>query len=209
MNAIEERLPEDIYAILQEALPCLQVGRPGDVEHVYDLLDEIMKYTSADFVLDLSILLPAAILHDIGHCAILPEHFVYLTGANKIKNAKLVHMLTGAKITRDILEKVGYPQEKTKEIVAIVAVHDADQIEGMGLQVYDTLNKKLFHDFDRIGMFNLERMEKYLSIGENRAKKDKLRTEILNAIETIFYDELKVYAKKKWENGVRALFEDV
>ena len=63
-------------------------------------------------------------MHDIGHSSILPEHFRYITGKDKVLNGKLVHMLVGAKIARDILVSIQYDEKKSDEIVEIISMHE-------------------------------------------------------------------------------------
>jgi len=74
-----------------------------------------------------------------------------VTGPKKIVNAKLVHMLAGAKIAKDILDSVGYDKKKTKEVVDIITINDFDQLKDVEWKkVYDTPNKKFFHDMDAL-----------------------------------------------------------
>jgi len=69
------RLPPGIRKVYDLALPYLQEGRPGDIEHVHFMLEVMLDFRPEGVDIDLDIMLPCAILHDIGHAAVLPEHF--------------------------------------------------------------------------------------------------------------------------------------
>ena len=188
---IIDKLDPKHREIFDQALPYLEEGRPGDIEHVYFLLEQIISFRSDRIPVDLDILVPTAIFHDIGHSAVLPEHFVHLTGQKKIRNGKLVHMLTGAKIAKDVLAHVGYDKAKSDEIVGIVAVHDADQVDGMGMECYDTENKKIFHDFDRLGIMEPDRFKIMLEKFTSNDNFEKLRNELDKLSSSFFFDELQ------------------
>jgi len=152
-----DNLPEEYKRIWEESLPLLARGRPGDDMHAKEVAEYLLDY-SGELKIDKAVLIPVAIMHDIGHSSILPEHFKFVTGEEKLINAKLVHMLVGAKIAKDILEKVGYDKEKASEIVDIISVHDADQMKGIELEkFYDSENKKVFHDIDCLDRYTKER----------------------------------------------------
>ncbi|MBU0471849.1 MAG: HD domain-containing protein [Nanoarchaeota archaeon] len=196
---IIERLNPEVRKVFEKAKPYLKESREGDIEHVYFMLETILNLKQKKVNIDLSIMLPLAILHDIGHCGVLPEHFKYLTGSEKIKNAKLVHMLTGAKIAKKILEESDYDPEKSKEIIEIVSMHDAGQVEGMGLEAYNTPNKKIFHDLDRIGGLDVKRIRIYLSKYVDKNKIDKIREEFVKSTKGIFHKEFQETAKEMFK----------
>ena len=50
------------------------MGRPGDVEHAAEMVNFILEYRG-NLNLDKYILIPVAMMYDIGHSAILPEYF--------------------------------------------------------------------------------------------------------------------------------------
>jgi|GEM_PF-765063 len=195
---IIKKLEPKIKKLFEIALPYLEQGTPGTIEHVYDLINEVTNFKSDKIKIDSSILLPLAILHDIGHYAILPEHFPYLTGPAKIKNSKLIHMLTGAKIAKELLEEVGYDKAKSKEIIEIISVHDFDQLEGVDMAVFDTENKRIFHDFDRIGQFNEERMKIFIkNFVKDEKQLKKIKETISQTKEGLFFEEFKEIAEER------------
>ncbi|HBB37344.1 MAG: hypothetical protein UX02_C0001G0241 [Candidatus Moranbacteria bacterium GW2011_GWC1_45_18] len=145
-----ENLPEKYEKIWKKALPILKKGRPGDDVHAKETVKLVLSY-QGNIKHDKDVIIPVAMMHDIGHALLLPEHFAYVTGPKKIVNAKLVHMLAGAKIAKDILDSVGYDKKKTKEVVDIITINDFDQLKDVEWKkVYDTPNKKFFHDMDAL-----------------------------------------------------------
>ena len=97
------------------AKPYYAKGRPFDIKHVEILLKDALTVCEKEKI-DKSLLLPLVILHDIGYGLTQP---VYLE-----KDLKKEHMIVGAKLAEEILEKVNYPREKIDKIVYWISVHD-------------------------------------------------------------------------------------
>lgn len=187
-------LPKKYQKLWDLSVPYLQEGRPGDVEHAAEVAQFVLEYRG-DRVIDKDILVPVAIMHDIGHSAILPEHFSMITGPEKLINGKLVHMLAGAKIAKHILEQAEYEPEKLNEIIDIISMHDADQLKGVDLEsVYDTENKKVFHDIDCLDRYTVERVNSFRKMIDDT---DKIMKLLEQSIENIFYPEFKAVAKQR------------
>lgn len=111
---------KDIYLQLWElAKPYYVKGRPMDVAHIEWFMMEASRIAEAE-KLDDTILLPLAILHDVGYSEIQNVKSVNYYNTD-IRRA---HMDAGAKIARELLEKIGYPEEKIEIIVHDIAVHD-------------------------------------------------------------------------------------
>lgn len=187
--------PEKYNKIWGKCLPLLEMCRPGDTEHARKLAEFVLNYTGME--IDKDVLVPAAMMHDIGHSAILPEHFVYISGLKKISNSKLVHMLAGAKIAKDILDSIGYDKQKIEEIVDVISIHDGDQLSGVNVKdIFNTENKKIFHDIDSLDRYNEERLKEFVSSPEERGK-------MLNILENFlgmfFYDEFRSVAKANFD----------
>ena len=141
-------VPQKYQIVWQKAVPYLKKGRKQDLAHCRQIAEEAYRL-GKDRGWDLDVLIPTAIFHDIGHVAILPQHYPLITGPKKEENSKLVHMLTGAKIANDILAEIRYPKEKAKEIVEIISMHDKKD-----KSLFDTENKRNFHDLDRMDRFS-------------------------------------------------------
>ncbi len=189
-----ENLPEKYQTLWAECLPLLRLGRPGDDEHAAETVKLVLDYQGR-LEFDADVLIPVAMLHDIGHSAILPEHFKYITGQNKLVNGKLVHMLAGAKLAHDLLKKIDYDPEKSQEIVEIVAMHDADQLKIDDWRSwYDTQNKKVFHDLDALDRYTEKRISSVTKSGLYAP--DKIVIELRKMLDNFFLSELREVAAK-------------
>ncbi len=189
-------LPKEYKGIWEKCLPFFESGRPGDDIHAKKTVESVLSYKGG-IEFDSEVVIPVAMMHDIGHAAILPEHFKYVTGPEKIPNGKLVHMLAGAKIAKDILESVDYDPQKTKEIVEIISIHDMDQMKNMNLKdIYDTDNKKFFHDIDSLDRYNEERLKNISSIYSDR---ENLLGILKKFLDLFFFDEFRKIAKDNLE----------
>jgi hypothetical protein len=188
------QIPDEYLKIWEKAEPILKQGRPGDDAHALEVVEFIVNNVDPKYF---DVMIPVAIMHDIGHSAILPEHFKFITGSEKVKNGKLVHMLAGAKIAKDILTSVGYDPEKSAEIVEMISMHDADQLEDTDVnKVYDSENKRVFHDIDCMDRYNPERMKK---MGALVGDKTKMLAMLEKGLETFFDPKLKKIAQEKFE----------
>ena len=187
-------LPEKFLPIWEKSFPFLKQGRPGDDMHAAEVVSFILSYKGKR-TLNLNVLIPVAIMHDIGHAAILPQHFKYITGLEKLANGKLVHMLAGAKIAKDILGEVGYDKKDSEEIVDIISVHDADQLEGVDLSKwYNTEAKKLFHDIDCMDRYTKTRWK---SMEKMIPDKQKAKILLTDSLKTFFFPELQTIAEQR------------
>ena len=168
--------------------PILKTGRPGDDKHAAASVRFILEYRGA-LKFDRDVLIPVAMMHDIGHSAILPKHMKLVTGVVKLPNAKLVHMLAGAKIAEDLLRQTKYPKKIREEIVEIISTHDYDQMEGVDITTaYDTENKRVWHDIDSLDRFDPKRIGKILGVGGKTLAGRKIAAGLKKLLESFFYD---------------------
>ncbi|MFA4834173.1 MAG: HD domain-containing protein [Patescibacteria group bacterium] len=159
------KMPKKYLKIWQKAKPILEKGKEGDTVHCRQTAELVLNYIGENKKGDPDVLVPVAMMHDIGHAAILPQHIKYVTGPEKFPGGKLVHMLAGAKIADDILKSVKYPPARRKEVVEIISMHDFDQLKDPNFaKAYDTLNKKLFHDLDSLDRFSKKRFESIMKL---------------------------------------------
>jgi len=192
-----KNLPDKFKPIWEKALALHQrEGRPGDDLHAKEVVEFMLNY-KGDLNLDFDVLVPTAMMHDIGHTALLPEHLKYVTGTEKLLNAKLVHMLAGAKIAKQILEETHYDSEKTKEIVEIISMHDIDQLKNIDAEkFYNTENKKIFHDIDILDRFSKERIDSTKGLALGMTKSERLN--LLRKMSSFFHKEIEQIADKKF-----------
>jgi len=190
-----KNLPKKYEIIWEKCQPLFQETRPGDDEHAAEVVKLILEYSRGKNF-DLDVLIPVAMMHDIGHARILPEHFKYVTGIEKLTNGKLVHMLAGAKIAKDILESCNYDPKKTEEIVEIISTHDGDLIKEWGIEkAYDTETKKIFHDIDCLDRYNNKRIENLKKMFGN--SNDELLGLLRDSLKSIISPEFKKIAEEK------------
>ncbi len=83
-----------------------------------------------------------------------------------------------------------------KEIVDIISIHDWDQLDiPEAKTVYDTDNKKFFHDIDALDRFNQERLEYY----KNSFQQGELQKLITKQLDVFFYPEFKKIAEARFK----------
>jgi len=102
----------------------------GHAKMVTDFAFELLKTESADE----DVLVPAAILHDIGWSQLSKEERFYIFKKkitkevemkNKVKvNVRAKHQIEGVKLTKRILKQVGYNKDKITKIIKIIKQHD-------------------------------------------------------------------------------------
>ncbi len=193
------KIPKKYYKIWEEAVPYLEKCRSGDLEHCARIAEEVFRL-GGDKNLDLDVLIPVAIFHDIGHSVILPEHFYLISGPKKEQNSKLVHMLTGAKIAKDILTKIAYPADKIKKIVDLIAIHD-----NQDRSLFDSEEKIFFHDLDRLDRFSkytLDTAKDEFGL-EPKEALDMLEEKLLP---DLIGDDFKAEARKRLEDLKKGTF---
>jgi hypothetical protein len=88
---------------------------------------------------DANIVIPAILLHDVGWKAVPEEKQLGAFGPKgKDKETLRLHEIEGAKTAAEILDSLGYGEEKTREIAGIINGHDSRQ---EALSLNDTLVK--------------------------------------------------------------------
>jgi len=99
---------------------------------------------------DKEIVIPALILHDVGWKKV-PEELQALAYGPKIKSPELnkMHEVEGAKIAKELLEKLNYDKDKTKEILEIIDGHDSRKEA-------HSLNDRIVRDADKLYRYSKE-----------------------------------------------------
>jgi HD superfamily phosphodiesterase len=120
-----KRVMETIYDTIHEkAKPYLDT-RQNEI-HVslsYGFARRLLsRYPEADE----EIVLPAILLHDVGWKAVPEEKQLNAFGPKaKDNESQRLHEVEGARIAAEILLSLGYDEEKTKQIQAIIEGHDS------------------------------------------------------------------------------------
>jgi HD superfamily phosphodiesterase len=96
----------------------------GHAETVTNFAKELLKTEKGDE----DIVIPAAILHDIGWSQIpvekLKQLFLVQTGSEFDIQLRHIHQTEGVKLAKHILDEVNYPKDKQSEIIEIISQHD-------------------------------------------------------------------------------------
>lgn len=120
--------PKGTYnRILLLARPFYKKGRELEEEHhltVAEIMENLLKEVS----LDREVMIPAALLHDIGYSQIsLPDknktHYINRVSKQQEKIIR-AHMKLGAELAERILEKCKYDTKKIRRICQIISTHD-------------------------------------------------------------------------------------
>ncbi|MCJ7804781.1 HD domain-containing protein [Patescibacteria group bacterium] len=140
--------------IWQLALP--YQDKRDDQGHAKTVLKYAFKLLKTEKA-DKDIVIPTAILHDIGWSQLTKKErfFVYKNKITKEMEMKMKskvgvrvkHELAGERLAREILEKIKYNKKKIKKIRAIIKQHDIDKIS---ISPEDCLVK----DADRLWVFS-------------------------------------------------------
>ncbi len=133
--------------IWNEARLFYEKGRPMDISHIewmMEMVEEVCKREN----LDESILMPLAILHDVGYARLInPKTANYYD-----KDIRRAHMKAGMEIAEQILQKVEYPKDKSIRIVDYVGIHDNWAFGEVDIYTEDKL-LGTFKDFDYLWIY--------------------------------------------------------
>lgn len=134
---------KDIYNRLWElARPYYEKGRPMDIDHIEWMMQDAF-YTCEKESIDDTLILPLVILHDVGYANIEKGNPFQL-------DLRKAHMEEGAKIAREILDKIGYPEDKAEKISYYVSVHDNWALGDH--EIYKDPILGIFNDFEFMWM---------------------------------------------------------
>lgn len=129
--------------IWERAKPYYKNGRPMDIDHIEWMMSVAISVCEKEN-LDDSVLLPLAILHDVGYAEVQKDNPYKL-------NIREEHMKAGAIIAKRILEEVHYPKDKAEKISHLVSVHDNWALGDNNIYKNDALLGS-FNDLDYMWM---------------------------------------------------------
>jgi hypothetical protein len=185
--------------LLEKAMSYYEHGRAGDVEHVKWLYETIQKYISKDEI-NHDILMPVAILHDVGYSMIPKGSDSYNLDIRK------AHSEYGADIAEKILTEIKYPENKIKEIKRLILKHDnwafgdsfIDEPVLLAFNNYDFMWMASEKGFDicRTAM-HLEPQEAYRKIEQFQQENINRRSKWFNGATEELYNKLMDDRRKK------------
>ncbi|MBR9702248.1 HD domain-containing protein [Candidatus Pacearchaeota archaeon] len=187
-----KEIHKDIWDL---ALPYLEKGLRKDLvthsKYVFKCMEILLKNEGGNK----NILIPAAILHDVGWSKVPPEIQInWRNSEDKIKGERL-HLEYAQQIIREILGKTGYHEDETNRIIDIVVAHkfqDPNELDKQLLidadSVADAFKKQFYSDAKA---YDSTPEELY-----NFRKKNKFYTKTARRI---FEKELEM-RKKEFEN---------
>ncbi len=153
---------------------------PGHSRIVTAFAEELLQTESGTE----SVVIPAAILHDIGWSQIpretLMKLFDYKPGSEEEKELRLRHQKEGVKLAKKILEQVEYDDNDSKDIIEIISQHDTR--EGCLNQ-----NDAIVRDADKLWMFSKEGFQADLE--RRKLSADKWSLYLIQVIERYFFTE--------------------
>ncbi|MCX6732702.1 MAG: HD domain-containing protein, partial [Candidatus Roizmanbacteria bacterium] len=133
--------------IWSEAKPYYLKSRPMDVKHIEWFMEMIEKICTIE-KLDESLLMPLAILHDVGYATLSdPKTVNYYD-----KDIRRAHMKAGAEIAEKILNIVKYPVDKSTRIIEYIRIHDNWAFGEVDIYLKDKV-LGTFKDFDYLWIY--------------------------------------------------------
>ena len=136
------------------AKPYYKKGRPMDLGHIEWMMRRVEEICNIEKDLDESILMPLAILHDVGYSEIKdPINSNYYD-----IDIRKAHMQSGATIAGKILNKVSYPIDKKEKIINYVSIHDNWAYGKVEIYIKDKL-LGTFKDLDYLWIYTKEGCE--------------------------------------------------
>ncbi len=167
-------------------------GDKGHAKTVLNYAIELAKSENADE----EIVIPAAILHDIGWSLLPGEErlsiFGKITKEDKIK-VKKKHEEAGVNLAKEILEKVNYDAKLTGEIAEIISGHDTRA-------GFISKNEGIARDADKLWRFSKKGF--WVDVTRNNTTCNKLyerREEKLNAPNFFYSETARTIAKSELE----------
>ncbi len=130
-------------ALWKLAKPYYEKGRAYDIPHIEWMMGEVERISRIEH-LNEQLLMPIAILHDVGYSVVGDSN-----PNIKDPNVKKLHMAAGAKIAEEILIRVGYDPTLIDAVVHYISVHD-NWIFGDDQPYKECKEMAVFNDLDFI-----------------------------------------------------------
>lgn len=190
-----KNLPDKFEGLWVKCINLLSRARDGDLEHTKEMLCDLLN-ARGKVRFDRSVLLPAVMLHDVAHIDILEKYFKKVVIPEKLKDGMLIEVSTAGEIIKSLLEEMDTDPKKIEEILEIIKTQVLGRTRDIDRKiVYDTYNKKLFHDFELMARFNKRGIKIFKKTSSD---KEQFRQIIANRLKLFFFDELREMAKHKF-----------
>ncbi len=178
--------------LLQKALPYYKKGRKGDIEHIKWLYKTVPKFIDKhDKQIDLDILMPVVILHDVGYSKVPKNSDPFNLNIRKL------HSLEGAKIAEKILTQLKYSKNKIKTIKKLIKRHDD---WAFGKNFLDEPVLQIFNNFDFIWIYTKKGFDIVRKFTKQN-KKDFYKQSL------IFYKDFKDSGRKFYSKKIKQYFK--
>jgi len=191
-----KNLPDKFEELWVKCVSLLSRAREGDLEHTKEMLCGLLD-ARGKVKFDRSVFLPAIMLHDVVHVDILEKYFKDIVISEKLKDGTLIEVSTGGEVIKKLLEEMNTPPEKIEEILELIKTQEQRRQKDVDRKIiYDTSNKKLFHDFELLASFTKRRIKAFKKIYSD---KEQFKQIIANRLKRFFFDELREMARHKFK----------
>ncbi len=162
---------EEEEQIWLRALPFLEKGRPGDLEHTRSAVaygKTLLEKEGGEP----SVVIPTLILHDVGWGAVDFSDFIAAPAEAK-KDAESVHlhMLLGTQIASNILSDLEWDIEMIQKIVSIIAVHDVPE----KILALNDLNSTLVFEADWLDKYAPARQARFFQLITDPSSREEIK----------------------------------
>jgi len=189
------------FNILWEAAErLLEQAETREVEHTEDMIDAVLECRGV-LKYDSNIFLPLAMLHNIERVKVLKEYFNDVVITATLKDGKIVRLTPAENVIKNLTESVGISPANINEIISVLKIRKkARRAEKEGdskktRRLYDTDNKKLFHDFHLLSRFNRKEIKSMKSGFSDKELFDKMINIRFNLF---FHDKLRIVAEDRF-----------
>jgi len=189
------------FNILWEAAErLLEQAEPREVAHTEDMIDAVLECRGV-LKYDLNIFLPLAMLHNIERVKVLKEYFNDVVITAKLKDDKIVRITPAENVIKNLSESIGISPAHINEILSVFKVRkkarraEKDGDAETAKLLYNTDNKKLFHDLHLLSRFNRKEIKTMKSGFSDK----ELFNKMINIRFNLFFnDELRRVAEDRF-----------
>lgn len=187
MNKKLDTTPYD--KLFAEVVPLLKSGRLGDYQHIKSVYAKLIDgFRKGQFTYNPRIMLPAAILHDVGFGFLKQKHMRYFTGRKRVLPMRNAIDTLSRAFSAHLLLEHGFHQPEIKEILYIMQNGDQENIRVRRRPI----ELILLHDLNLYDRFLPHRIK----AAEHMRTRDEYRSILQASYSNILLPQLKQEAKK-------------